>query len=240
MVPRRASTDLTAKQIKNSKLYQHIDTVEKAEVVRCKARSLGFDPTFIAENIVFINGKPGASALLLAAQVKRYREPDPKYRFTVLEKTAIRCRIRFYERIDGKWEDVGVEEFTIEMAKRAGLLVNDTWRKYPEALLYCRCLAAGSRARCPDALAGGAAHCIEELAPELSYDEDGRPVIEAEWEEPELPPPGVEELKRLMEAAGVTMQTALGFVGAVSLAKADPDKLHSLKEYLELRKGMKK
>ena len=77
----------------------------------------------------------------------------------MLEKTAKICRVRFLSH----GEVLGDELFTIEMAERAGLLKNPTWRSYPEAMLFSRALTAGMRTHCPDALGGSPAYTPEEL-----------------------------------------------------------------------------
>jgi outer membrane biosynthesis protein TonB len=54
-----------------------------------------------------------------------------------------------------KSNSLGIETWTMERAKKAGL-TTDNWRKYPEAMLFARCLSSGIRSYCPDALSVGA------------------------------------------------------------------------------------
>ncbi len=115
----------------------------------------GFSPFASATGVHIINGRPAFSANLLAQAVRRH----PEYDYRVLEKTATACKIRFLSR----GEDLGTETFTIDMAERAGLLKNPTWRSYPEAMLFSRALTAGMRTHCPDALGGHPAYTPEEL-----------------------------------------------------------------------------
>jgi hypothetical protein len=115
----------------------------------------GFSPFASATGVHVINGRPAFSANLLAQAVRRH----PDYDYRVVEKTAQLCRIRFLSR----GELLGEELFTIEMAERAGLLKNPTWRSYPEAMLFSRALTAGMRTHCPDALGGHPAYTPEEL-----------------------------------------------------------------------------
>jgi len=175
------SSGLTKLELAESRIYPGVNTPAKAAVILHKARFLDLDPSFVAENIAFINGKPAGTGLLLAALLKR----SGKYRYLVTEKTARVCRIQFLERLDGKWEVIGIEAFTLEMAQRAKLTSNPSWSRFPEQMLFWRCLVAGARTHCPDALAGGCAHLIEEVRPEVPYDEEGRPtttgvIIDAE------------------------------------------------------------
>lgn len=133
---------------------------QETQVAECAIRLMagleaGFSPFASATGVHIINGKPAFSANLLAQAVRRH----PVYDYRVLEKSATICRIRFL----ASGQPLGDEAFTLEMAERAGLLKNPTWRSYPEAMLFARALTAGMRAHCPDALNGSAAYTPEEL-----------------------------------------------------------------------------
>jgi len=106
--------------------------------------------------------------------------------------------IEFFEILpDGKRDSLGTETFTMEMAQRANLTTNPSWKKFPEAMLWARCLTAGVRARCPDALGGTPAYSIEEMNPKIEVDEDGIPIPDAEVSE--AAPSGVsDKLRELM------------------------------------------
>ena len=133
---------------------------QETQVAECAIRLMagmeaGFSPFASATGVHIINGRPAFSANLLAQAVRRH----PDYDYRVVEKTATVCKIRFLSR----GEDLGIETFTIEMAERAGLLKNSTWRSYPEAMLFSRALTAGMHTHCPDALGGHPAYTPEEL-----------------------------------------------------------------------------
>ena len=126
----------------------------------------GFGPFASHSGVTVINGKPGFGANLLAQAIKRH----PVYDYRVLEKTDQVCRIRF---LAGR-EELGIETFTMEMAKRAGLVKpSGPWAQYPEAMLFARCLSAGMRTHCPDALGGAPAYTPEELGAQGQIDENG-------------------------------------------------------------------
>ena len=126
----------------------------------------GFGPFASSAGVSVINGRPGFGANLLAQAIKRH----PNYDYRVLEKTDQVCRIRF---LTGK-EVLGEEVFTIAMAERAGLIKNGgPWKQYPEAMLFARCLSAGMRTHCPDALGGAPAYTPEELGAQGQIDENG-------------------------------------------------------------------
>ena len=133
---------------------------QETQVAECAIRLMagmeaGFSPFASATGVHIINGRPAFSSNLLAQAVRRH----PDYDYRVIEKSATICRIRFLSH----GEILGEETFTIEMAERAGLLKNPTWRSYPEAMLFSRALTAGMRTHCPDALGGHPAYTPEEL-----------------------------------------------------------------------------
>lgn len=170
--PGASGPPATADDLIKCKLFPWINTPAKASIVIQKARETGLAATFVAENIVFVNGKPAASGLMLTALLKG----SGKYRYRILTKTDQEVKAEFLEKVDGKWEVVGTEVFTMKMAVRAQLTGNPSWKKFPEAMLTWRALAAGARTHCADALAGGFSHLIEEVRPDLEVTEDGAPV----------------------------------------------------------------
>jgi hypothetical protein len=137
---------------------------QETQIAECAIRLMagmeaGFSPFASATGVHIINGKPAFSSNLLAQAVRRH----PAYDYRVMEKTAKLCRIKFL----ANGEVLGEEVFTIEMAERAGLLKNPTWKSYPEAMLFSRALTAGMRTHCPDALGGHTAYTPDELGGEV-------------------------------------------------------------------------
>ena len=140
----------------------------------------GFGPFASAAGVSVINGRPGFGANLLAQAIKRH----PHYDYRVLEKTDQVCRIKF---LSGK-EELGVETFTIQMAERANLIgKGGPWKQYPEAMLFARCLSAGMRTHCPDALGGAPAYTPEELGAEGQIDENGMVTVTVSEEPAQRP-----------------------------------------------------
>lgn len=151
----------------------------------------GFGPFASAAGVSVINGRPGFGANLLAQAIKRH----PSYDYRVVEKTDQVCRIRF---LAGK-EELGIETFTMAMAERAGLIKATPWRQYPEAMLFARCLSAGMRTHCPDALGGAPAYTPEELGAQGQIDENG--VVIATVVEERHAPPMLTTVEQLAPAA---------------------------------------
>jgi hypothetical protein len=179
---------------------------QETQVAECAIRLMagmeaGFSPFASATGVHVINGRPAFSANLLAQAVRRH----PDYDYRVLEKTAKICRIKFLSR----GEDLGTETFTIEMAERAGLLKNPTWKSYPEAMLFSRALTAGMRTHCPDALGGHPAYTPEELG-----GDDVVPVTVTVTEPAPVDP--VQQAQQACDAAGLTPEGLIGFCLMVS------------------------
>lgn len=196
---------------------------QDTQIAECAIRLMagmeaGFSPFASATGVHIINGRPAFSANLLAQAVRRH----PDYDYRVLEKTAKICRVRFLSR----GEVLGEETFTIEMAERAGLLKNPTWRSYPEAMLFSRALTAGMRTHCPDALGGSPAYTPEELA--------GDDVVPVTVTEPAPPAPALassspELINQAFTACGDAGLTGEGLEALVAeLSKGEASQLDQL------------
>lgn len=146
----------------------------------------GIDPFTSMVGIHIIQNKPTVSAGLMAAAVKGH----PKYDYRVRERSSERCRIEFFEGS----ESLGVSEYTLDMAQRANLLSNATWKKFPEAMLFARAMSSGVRAFTPDVFQASV-YTPEELGASVSEDGEvidvparSTPRSEAPVSEPESPP----------------------------------------------------
>jgi hypothetical protein len=179
---------------------------QETQVAECAIRLMagmeaGFSPFASATGVHIINGRPAFSSNLLAQAVRRH----PVYDYRVLEKSAKACKIRFLAH----GEVLGTEEFTIEMAERAGLLKNPTWKSYPEAMLFSRALTAGMRTHCPDALGGHTAYTPDEIGGEVVP----VTVTESPASEPVDP---VHQAQQVCNAAGLTVDGVMAFCLLVS------------------------
>lgn len=189
----------------------------------------GFGPFASAGGVTVINGRPGFGSNLLAQAIKRH----PQYDYRVIEKTDQVCRIKF---LSGR-EELGIETFTMEMARRAGLVkTSGPWAQYPEAMLFARCLSAGMRTHCPDALGGVSAYTPEELGAQGEIDENGAVVAVTVTEQPDAPTRGqlqAQAMRRLKDA-GLTgdgfraMLAQLGGEGVTALGQLSDEVLGRL------------
>lgn len=170
---------------------------------------VGVTPFAAITGIYLVNGRPGFSAQLLAQAIKRH----PRYDYRVLEKSADQCRIAFLQ--DGM--ELGVETFSMEMARRAGLVGSrGPWQQYPEAMLFARCLTAGMRTHCPDALGGHTPYTPEELGADRlgTIDENGM-VVDLRPQPSAAPPPDRDRL--LADALQVIKRSGLTAAGMRNL-----------------------
>ena len=129
-----------------SGFFQDSSDEAKAVVKVLAGRELGIGPIEAMTGINIVKGRVALSANLMAAQIKRH----PDYDYRVTELTDQKCSIEFFQR----GENLGVSTFTVEDAKRAGLIGKDTYRQYPRNLLFARAMSNGAKWYCPDAFAG--------------------------------------------------------------------------------------
>lgn len=144
-----------ARAFKASGMFPDLQSEAQAVVKIVAGEEVGFGPMASMQAIQMIQGKPTFSANALAALVKRH----PAYDYRSVEHTAEVCRLEFTQA----GEVIGVSEFTIADAQRAGIAGGPSWKKYPKAMLFARALSQGVRWYAPDVTAGSAACVPEEL-----------------------------------------------------------------------------
>lgn len=147
--PRDASEAMTiAAQLVASRLLPAgIQTPEAAFAIIATGRELGLTMMQALRSIHIIKGKPTLSADLILALVKRSAVCK---RFQLVNTTHEIATYATHR--DG--EDATEMSFTIQQAQRACLIGNENWKKYPEAMLRARCIAALARAVYPDVVLG--------------------------------------------------------------------------------------
>lgn len=150
-----------------------IRTPEQALAIMMKGRELGIPPMYALSNIVVIKGKPTANAELMLALI--YRDHGDEA-LRIAESDEKIC-VALYKRRG--WHGPERFAFTMEDAQRANLLTNDTWKKYPKAMLRARCISAVARMAFPDTLGG--LYTPEELGAAVAVDAEGtQRVIDAQ------------------------------------------------------------
>lgn len=133
-----------------------------------KGAELGLQPMYSLSRISMIQGKPCCDAEGMAAMI--YRDHGPNA-LAFIETTPEVCTVE-YRRQGGK---PGRLSFTIEDARRAGLLTKDTWKGYPQAMLRARAISAAARMAFPDTIGG--LYTPEELGAEVQVNEHGETTV---------------------------------------------------------------
>lgn len=174
-------------------LPRHITKPEQAVIIAMKGRELGVPFMQSMASIVVIQGKPALSAELMLALIYKNLPGATVDFVTPSEKSHLEAEV-IMQRPHGKPQKF---KFTIEDAKRAGLLSNPSWSKYPSAMLRARVVSAGARAVFPDAIMGcytpeelGAAEePDDELPIGLGSTNDSLVALPVDREREEKPPP---------------------------------------------------
>jgi hypothetical protein len=183
--------------LESGMLPAHVKTPAAAVLMMQKARELGIPPLYGLSNIAVVQGKPVCTAELMLALI--YRDHGDGA-VAVEHSDDESCAVRYRRR---HARSSHLYAFTLEDAKRAGLLANQTWQKYPAAMLRARCISAVARMAFPDSIGGmytpdelGARTVVDaEGAVAIAPDEDARTAPRA------LPRPPSREAGTLAPAA---------------------------------------
>lgn len=152
--------------VKSGLLPAEIKSAAAAVAIMLTGRELSVPPMQAFRSIYVVKGKPTLSAQLMGALIFR-----AGHSYSVVESTNEKCTIE-YKRKSG---ETYRHTFTIEDAGRAGLKDSPTWRQYPKAMLFSRCMSAGARAFMPDVIAG--MYTPEELAGPVPVDPETGEII---------------------------------------------------------------
>lgn len=145
-----------------SGMFTDIRDAAQAGVKIMAGAAWGIDPFQAVGGIYIVQNRPTISAGLMASAVKGH----PVYDYRVRERSATVCKIEFFEHA----ESLGVSEYTMKMADRAGLSGKATWKQHPEAMLFARAMSSGVRTYCPDVF-GVSTYTPEELG--ATVDDEG-------------------------------------------------------------------
>lgn len=118
---------------------------------------LGVGPVTALTGIHNIQGKLAMSATLMASLIQRH----PRYKYVTRmddQSVTLQCYV------DGEF--VGASTFSMEDAKKAGVLGNPTWKKYPRNMMFARALSNAARWYFADVFSGAPAYTTEELGDE--------------------------------------------------------------------------
>lgn len=141
-------------------------SVADLQVILMTGTELGLGPMQSIRGIHVISGKPSLSAELIAALCCRH----PSFVKLHLDKSTATEATYTAQRKDSTPTTLS---FTMAQAMAAGITGNPNWKKYPEAMLRARCVAAICRVVWPDAVGGlledSEAAEIKDVTPEESF-----------------------------------------------------------------------
>lgn len=144
-------------------LPTNIKNPQQAMAIAIKGIEVGLPMMQSFSHINIISGKPTISAEGMNFLI---RKNCPQAKIDILERTAEKCRIRASRPGNEPCEF----EFSMDDAKKAELLANPSWRKYPRNMLFARCFSDMARTVFPDCI-GGISYTPEELG--ATVDADG-------------------------------------------------------------------
>ena len=193
---------------------------------------LGVGPMQALQGINMIKGKPSVSPEMMRALIQ---QAGHQLRLTATnEQATLRCHRRDWA--PDEWDTF---TFTMEDAKNAGLTGNDTWRKYPRAMLTARVTAEAARAVFSDVIAGLSytPDEVEEFAPvPQGLSQPGEVAVLAEAPSaPAPPPPDADEAMTGLTAIikGVEPETERERLKGHLVSLFGPSKLMTLPQILE-------
>jgi hypothetical protein len=170
-------TNFIGQTMAKSGMFPDVTDGAKTLVKILAGKEIGVTPFQAMTNIHIIQGKATMGANLMAAKVKG----SGKYDYRVSELSNDKCSILFRQRdplAEGGWADLGRFSYSLDDAKRAGLVKQgSSWEKYPANMLFARAISSGVRIYCPDVFNGNLVYVPEELGADVN--EDGEPVRKA-------------------------------------------------------------
>lgn len=190
---------MAATLVESGMLPKHITTPQAAVAVIQRGIELGVPPMYALSNIVYIQGKPTANSELMLALI--YRDHGDGAVIFSRSDNAV-CEIAYRRR---NWASAAHYAFSLDDAKQAGLLSNQTWQKYPAAMLRARAISAVARMAFPDSIGG--MYSPEELGAAVEMDREGGLVI---VDSPPVQVEQVEQVERVDASTGEIISSADG------------------------------
>jgi hypothetical protein len=210
--------------------FKDVKSMAQGYVKVLAGEELGLTPFASMTGLTIIEGRLGMTSNLMATLLQEH----PDYDYKVVESSNEKCVLEFYALREGREDQLGVSEFAIADAERAGLVKQKSnWEKWPKAMCFARALTQGIRTFCPVVTKGSPAYTVEELGVEVN--ESGEPVNtpvtqpnEAGFDEEvaevqaSLDEDKIEHLAAGVEALGMNLDDLNMLLGANGIDAADP------------------
>lgn len=122
-----------------------VKNTEQAFALMCVAQAEGLHPAIAARDYHVISGRP---TLKSDAMLARFQTAGGSVKWKEITESKATAT---FSHPQGGSVDI---TWTIEMAKRAGLMKNPTWNSYPRSMLRSRVISEGIRTVFPGVVAG--------------------------------------------------------------------------------------
>lgn len=165
------TVEKVAEKLHQSGLFSGRNKAQLAVIIM-QGHELGLGTMQAVNGIFVVDGKPSLSAQLAVSLVQRSGQAEY---FRVAESSPASATAATIRKDDPTRTEIKVT-WTIEDAKKAGLLSKQNWTKYPQRMLEARAMMALARQVYPDVLMGL-------YAPEELEDSAEEPVARARIEE---------------------------------------------------------
>jgi hypothetical protein len=152
-----ATAQSLARAFHQSGFFKNVQSEAQAFVKIMLGREFGLGPAESMRSVYVVNGKPAFEAAWIAGRIKS----SGKYDYKILEHDDERCVLRFFQ--DGKPitgimgpnnKPIPDVSFTMADARKADILKNPNYQKYPRNMLFARALTNGARFHTPDIFNG--------------------------------------------------------------------------------------
>ncbi len=141
---------IAAELVKSDLIPKAFKRPQDAWYAILKGRELGLSPIYSLDNISVTNGKTALSADAMLAICRR----SPEYGGMTVDDTDDRCIVEIKRIMANGTVDIRRVSFTMDDAKKAGLLNKDNWKNYPKRMLRARATAYACKDLFSDILAG--------------------------------------------------------------------------------------
>ncbi len=160
--------------IKSGYVPRDVNRPEQVLFLMLLGRDMGLSPVQSLRHVRMIQGKPELSADI---QLGKFLESGGRFKWLKLTDNEAHLWLQSPSSLEPH-----VSTFNIEEAKRAGLMSNQTWQKYPKAMLRSRAITQGLKDI--GFILGAGIYAPGEIGGSVVIDEHTGEVLPGEYVEP--------------------------------------------------------